>query len=83
MQNAAQVLLIWQIVIVESGDQNFAADGIGCCKKPRLAAPITDTQVRLALGFLREMEPDMQEINAFQLRYNAFFQPEEGVHWLH
>ncbi|MCL6394673.1 DUF1198 domain-containing protein, partial [Pectobacterium atrosepticum] len=22
-------------------------------------------------------------INAFQLRYNAFFQPEEGVHWLH
>ncbi|HBM1480371.1 TPA: DUF1198 domain-containing protein, partial [Salmonella enterica subsp. enterica] len=27
--------------------------------------------------------PDMQEINAFQLRYNAFFQPEEGVHWLH
>ncbi|PXV23821.1 DUF1198 domain-containing protein, partial [Salmonella enterica subsp. enterica serovar Newport] len=52
-------------------------------QKARLAAPITDTQVRLALGFLREMEPDMQEINAFQLRYNAFFQPEEGVHWLH
>ncbi|WP_348236525.1 DUF1198 family protein, partial [Salmonella enterica] len=49
----------------------------------RLAAPLTDTQVRLALGFLREMVPDMQEINAFQLRYNAFFLPGEGVHWLH
>ncbi|WP_348249051.1 DUF1198 family protein, partial [Salmonella enterica] len=35
------------------------------------------------LGFLREMEPDMQEINAFLLLYNAFFQPEVGVHWLH
>ena len=36
-----------------------------------------------ALGFLREMEPDLQEINAFQMRYNAFFLPEDGVHWLH
>ncbi len=50
----------------------ICSGGIACCKA-RLAAPITDTQVRLALGFLREMEPDMQEINAFQLRYNAFF----------
>ncbi|EJT6808477.1 DUF1198 family protein [Escherichia coli] len=47
------------------------------------AAPITDAQVRLALGFLRETEPEMQDINAFQMRYNAFFQPAEGVHWLH
>ncbi|SQB40620.1 Protein of uncharacterised function (DUF1198) [Citrobacter koseri] len=52
-------------------------------QKTRLAAPITDAQVRLALGFLREIEPDMQEINAFQIRYNALFQPEDGVHWLH
>lgn len=59
-----------------------------CCNgigfyKARLAAPITDAQVRLALGFLRETEPEMQDINAFQMRYNAFFQPAEGVHWLH
>ena len=58
-----------------------------CCSarftKARLAAPITDAQVRLALGFLRETEPEMQDINAFQMRYNAFFQPAEGVHWLH
>ena len=52
-------------------------------QKARLAAPITDAQVRLALGFLRETEPEMQDINAFQMRYNAFFQPAEGVHWLH
>ncbi|ENT7566093.1 DUF1198 domain-containing protein, partial [Shigella sonnei] len=30
-----------------------------------------------------ETEPEMQDINAFQMRYNAFFQPAEGVHWLH
>lgn len=46
--------------------------------KARLAAPITDAQVRLALGFLRETEPEMQDINAFQMRYNAFFQPAEA-----
>ncbi|PDN24684.1 DUF1198 domain-containing protein [Salmonella enterica] len=82
LQNAAQVLLIWQMVIVDGGDQNLQR-WHRLLQKARLAAPITDTQVRQALGFLREMEPDMQEINAFQLRYNAFFQPEEGVHWLH
>ncbi|KAF0658305.1 hypothetical protein L244_37785, partial [Salmonella enterica subsp. enterica serovar Worthington str. BCH-3194] len=71
LQNAAQVLLIWQMVIVDGGDQNLQR-WHRLLQKARLAAPITDTQVRLALGFLREMEPDMQEINAFQLRYNAF-----------
>ncbi|EEW7498606.1 DUF1198 family protein [Escherichia albertii] len=40
-------------------------------------------QVRLALGFLREIEPEMQDMNAFQMRYNALFQPAEGVYWLH
>lgn len=58
-------------------------NGIGFYKKPALPLPITDAQVRLALGFLRETEPEMQDINAFQMRYNAFFQPAEGVHWLH
>lgn len=82
LQNAAQVLLIWQNVIVDGGDQSLQ-QWHRLLQKARLAAPITDAQVRLALGFLREMEPDMQEINAFQMRYNAFFQPEDGVHWLH
>lgn len=82
LQNAAQVLLIWQIVIVDGSEQNLQY-WHRLLQKARLAAPITDAQIRLALGFLREVEPDMQEINAFQMRYNAFFQPEDGVHWLH
>jgi hypothetical protein len=52
-------------------------------RKARLGAPITDAQIRLALGFMREMEPDLQELNAFQLRYNQLFLPEEGVFYLH
>ena len=82
LQNAAQVLLIWQIVIVDGSEQNLL-QWHRILQKARLAAPITDAQVRLALGFLRETEPEMQDINAFQMRYNAFFQPAEGVHWLH
>ncbi|MDN8600777.1 DUF1198 domain-containing protein [Citrobacter sp. S2-9] len=82
LQNAAQVLLIWQNVIVDGSDQSLQ-QWHRLLQKARLSAPITDAQVRLALGFLREMEPDMQEINAFQMRYNAYFQPEDGVHWLH
>ncbi|MGQ7109745.1 DUF1198 family protein, partial [Escherichia sp. TWPC-MK] len=40
---------------------------------------LSTRQVRLALGFLRETEPEMQDINAFQMRYNAFFQPDLSV----
>lgn len=82
LQNAAQVLLIWQIVIVDGSESNLL-QWHRWLQKARLATPITDAQVRLALGFLREIEPDMQEFNAFQMRYNAFFQPEDGVYWLH
>lgn len=82
LQNAAQVLLIWQIVIVDGSEQNLLR-WHRLLQKARLAAPITDALVRQALGLLRELEPDMQEINAFQMRYNALFQPEEGVFWLH
>ncbi len=77
LQNAAQVLLIWQIVIVDGSEQNLL-QWHRILQKARLAAPITDAQVRLALGFLRETEPEMQDINAFQMRYNAFFQPAGG-----
>lgn len=76
------VLLIWQIVIVDGSESNLL-QWHRWLQKARLATPITDAQMRLALGFLREIEPDMQEFNAFQMRYNAFFQPEDGVHWLH
>jgi len=82
LQNAAQVLLIWQVCIVDGSEQNLLY-WHRLLQKARLAAPITDAQVRLALGFLRELEPDASELNNFQMRYNALFMPEEGVHWLH
>jgi hypothetical protein len=52
-------------------------------KKARLAAPITEAQIRLAQGFLRELEPEVSELHALQERYNTLFLPEDGVHWLH
>ncbi len=82
LQNAAQVLLIWQMVIVDGSDQNLQ-QWYRRLQKARLATPITDAQVRLAQGFLREMEPEKPEITSFQMRYNGYFQPEDGVHWLH
>lgn len=80
--NAAQVLLIWQVCIVDASEENLHT-WHRMLRKARLAAPITDAQIRLALGFMREIEPDPQEFNAFQLRYNQLFLPEEGVFYLH
>ncbi|WBU49397.1 DUF1198 domain-containing protein [Kosakonia pseudosacchari] len=82
LQNAAQVLLIWQVSIVDSSEQNLVY-WHRLLQKARLATPVTDAQIRLAQGFLRELEPDRADLNNFQLRYNALFMPEEGVHWLH
>lgn len=82
LQNAAQVLLIWQVFIIDSSEQNLQY-WHRLMQKARLAAPITDAQVRLAMGFLRELEPDTLDLNNFQMRYNAMFVPDEGVHWLH
>lgn len=82
LQNAGQILLIWQVAIVDASEQNlFYWHRV--LQKARLATPITDAQVRLALRFLRELEPDIADVNNFQMRYNAMFLPEEGVHWLH
>jgi hypothetical protein len=82
LQNAAQVLFIWEVFIVDGSERNLQY-WHRILQKARLAAPITDAQIRLALGFLRELEPDVSELNAFQMRYNTLFIPEEGVHWLH
>ena len=76
------MLLIWQVCIVDGSEENLHT-WYRMLRKARLAAPITDAQIRLALGFMREMEPDPQELNAFQLRYNQLFLPEEGVFYLH
>ena len=82
LQNAAQVLLIWQVCIVD-GSETTLVRWHRLLQKARLAAPITDAQIRLALSFLRELEPEISELNAFQYRYNALFHDENGVHWLH
>ncbi|WP_333495379.1 DUF1198 family protein [Kluyvera sp. CHPC 1.251] len=82
LQNAAQMLLIWQVCIVDGSEVNMLS-WHRRLQKARLAAPITDAQIRLALSFLREMEPEISELNAFQHRYNALFHDENGVHWLH
>jgi len=82
LQNAAQVLFIWDAYIVDGSERNLQY-WHRILQKARLAAPITDAQIRLALGCLRELEPDAGELNAFQMRYNTLFMPEEGVHWLH
>lgn len=82
LQNAAQVLLIWQGVMIEGSQQNLQ-HWYRILKKNRLAAPITDGQLRLALGFLREMDLEMQDLRDFQARYNVLFQPDDGVVWLH
>ncbi|SQA99312.1 Protein of uncharacterised function (DUF1198) [Cedecea neteri] len=76
-KNAAQVLLVWQMVIVDGSDRNLQ-QWYRRLQKARLATPITDAQVRLAQGFLREMEPEKPEITAFQMRYNGYFQPEDA-----
>ena len=82
LQNAAQVLLVWQVAIVDGSEQNLHY-WYRLMKKSRLAAPITEAQIRLAQGFLRELEPEVSELHALQERYNALFLPEDGVHWLH
>jgi len=82
LQNAAQVLLIWQVCIVDGSDENLQT-WHRLLRKARLAAPITDAQIRVARRFMREMEPEAYELNAFQLRYNPLFLPEEGVFFLH
>ncbi|MGS9273039.1 DUF1198 family protein, partial [Salmonella enterica subsp. enterica serovar Infantis] len=50
LKNAAHVLLIWQMVIVDGGDQNLHRWHL-FLQKALFAEPINDTQLRLALGF--------------------------------
>ncbi len=57
--------------------------GVCCGISGALAAPITDAQIRLAQGFLRELDPDVSDLHNLQQRYNDLFLPEDGVHWLH
>lgn len=81
VQNAAQVLLIWQVAIVDDSEENLHY-WYHLMKKSRLSAPITDGQIRLAQGFFRELDPEVSEMITLQQRYNALFLPQEGIRWL-
>lgn len=82
VQNAAQVLLIWQGAMMDSSQQNLQ-QWHRILKRARLATPITEAQLRLALSFFRETDLEMAELRDFQTRYNALFEPDETVVWLH
>ena len=65
------VLLVWQVAIVDGKEQNL--HHWYRLKKVPPAAPITEAQIRLAQGFLRELELEVSDLHALQERYNALF----------
>ncbi|AFJ47426.1 DUF1198 domain-containing protein [Shimwellia blattae] len=82
LQNAVQVLLIWQAAIIDDSEHNLQ-HWLRLLRKARMATPLSDGHIRLAMGFLRELEPDLPTLKAFQARYNQCFTPQDGVLWLH
>ncbi len=72
LRTAANTLFIWQVVIVNPSEQHLE-NWFRILKRARLAGPISDGQLRQILSFLRAMEPDREEIDAFRHRYNALF----------
>ncbi|MEI2267006.1 DUF1198 family protein [Erwinia sp. CGal63] len=78
LSNAASVLLIWQLFLVDESEENIVF-WRGVLKEAWLPTELAGEHVRLALKFLRELEPDAQEMHAFRLRYNARFAPDITV----
>jgi len=72
--NAAGVMLIYHTFIVDESEQNLVF-WHGLLRKARLPTALTPKHTRLALSFLRELEPQASELNAFRQRYNALFAP--------
>lgn len=72
LSNAAMVLLIYQVFIVDESEQNLAF-WRGVLRKAYLPTEISSEHMRLALVFLRELEPDVHEMNAFRQRYHDRF----------
>ncbi len=72
LAHGAQTLLIWQLYIIDPSDSNLVT-WHRILQRARLASPLSDAQIRLAFSLLREMEPEMDEMKAFQQRYNAFY----------
>ena len=70
--NAAGVLLIYQTFIVDGSEKSLEF-WHSVLSKARLPAELTHKHVRLALSFLRELEPEAEELAAYRQRYNARF----------
>lgn len=77
LANAASVLFIYQVFIVDESDESIAF-WRGVLRKAYLPTEIGAEHVRLALNFLREIEPDAQEMHDFRQRYNARFSAADG-----
>lgn len=78
LSNAASVLLIWQLFLVDDSEENMAF-WRGVLREAWLPTELASEHVRLALKFLRELEPDAQEMHDFRLRYNARFAPDMSM----
>jgi len=70
LANAAAVLLIWQVLIVDGSDENVAR-WHRLMTRAGFSGTISRQQLLLALGFLRQLEPDSQELHALREQYNA------------
>ncbi|HEY0211926.1 DUF1198 family protein [Acerihabitans sp.] len=76
--NAAGVLLIYQTFIVDDADESLAF-WHSVLHKARLPTELTHKHVRLALSFLRELEPQADELSIYRQRYNARFTDIAGL----
>ncbi|WP_410013505.1 DUF1198 family protein [Sodalis sp. C49] len=70
--NAAGVLLIYQTFIVDDAEESLAF-WHSVLHKARLPTELTHKHVRLALSFLRDLEPEANDLAAYRQRYNARF----------
>ncbi len=74
ISNAAGVLVIYQTSILDDSETSLTF-WHSVLDKAQLPAELTPKQLRLALLFLRDMEPDPTELALFRQRYNALFAP--------
>ncbi|KGD84540.1 uncharacterized protein DUF1198 [Pantoea sp. PNA 14-12] len=70
LNNGAAVLVIWQVLIVDGSDENLWR-WHGALSRAGFTATISRQQLLLALGFLRQLEPDSHELNALREQYNT------------